>query len=229
MGIVRLPFLTTGKGTKSTTMLQLLEEYLETFSFWYSKYLHFADNSTLAAPGTPEYKRLGKIQPIIVYWNVFGRCKTYKRCQYGWGNGCVQRHINLEALHANETSEMRLQGVDAGWCRHWVCVCVWSLHWEERLYSLKRTWTRGCQSIVPSNTTQVPLLNTYTWKSAHPVVGERVPPLYLVTTAHGCSIRNLFWIDHCVTWPYYICVYDIGQCVTWPYHICAYNVGCLTK
>ena len=30
-------------------------------------------------------------------------------------------------------------------------------------------------------------------------------------------------------WPYYICVYDIGQCVTWPYHICAYNVGCLTK
>ena len=108
---------------------------------------------------------------------------------------------------------MRLQGVDAGWCRHWVCVWVWSLHWEERLYSWKRTWTRGCQSIVPSNTTQVPLLNTYTWKSAHPVVGEHVPPLYLVTTAHGCSIRNLFWIDHCVTWPY---------------HICAYNVGCLT-
>jgi len=29
------------------------------------RYLHFADNSTLAAPGTPEYKRLGKIQPII--------------------------------------------------------------------------------------------------------------------------------------------------------------------
>ena len=97
-----------------------------------------------------------------------------------------------------------------------------------RLYSWKRTSTRGCQSIVPTDTTQVPLLNVDTWKSAHPVVGERVPPLYLVT-AHGCSIRNLFWIDHCVTWPYYICVYDIGPCVTWPYYICAYNIGqCVT-
>lgn len=33
--------------------------------FEIQRYLHFADNSTLAAPGTPEYNRLGKIQPII--------------------------------------------------------------------------------------------------------------------------------------------------------------------
>ncbi len=29
------------------------------------RYLHFADNSTLAAPGTPAYDKLGKIRPII--------------------------------------------------------------------------------------------------------------------------------------------------------------------
>ena len=29
------------------------------------RYLHFADNSTPTAPGTPEYKKLGKVQPII--------------------------------------------------------------------------------------------------------------------------------------------------------------------
>ena len=29
------------------------------------QYLHFADNSTLAASGSPEYNKLGKVQPII--------------------------------------------------------------------------------------------------------------------------------------------------------------------
>ena len=29
------------------------------------RYLHFADNSTLAPPGSPEYNKLGKVQPII--------------------------------------------------------------------------------------------------------------------------------------------------------------------
>ena len=29
------------------------------------RFLHFADNSTLAPPGTPEYNKLGKVQPII--------------------------------------------------------------------------------------------------------------------------------------------------------------------
>ena len=29
------------------------------------RYLHFTDNSTLSAPGTPEYDRLGKVEPII--------------------------------------------------------------------------------------------------------------------------------------------------------------------
>ena len=29
------------------------------------RYLHFANNSTLALPGSPEYKKLGKVQPII--------------------------------------------------------------------------------------------------------------------------------------------------------------------
>ena len=28
-------------------------------------FFHFADNSTLAPPGTPEYDKLGKVQPII--------------------------------------------------------------------------------------------------------------------------------------------------------------------
>ena len=30
-----------------------------------SKYLHFADNQSLALTGTPEYNRLGKIEPIL--------------------------------------------------------------------------------------------------------------------------------------------------------------------
>jgi len=63
MGIVHPPSI-SDYWKKSTTMLQLLE-YLETFFFYIPQYVHFADNSTLAAPGTPEYKRLGKIQPII--------------------------------------------------------------------------------------------------------------------------------------------------------------------
>ena len=29
------------------------------------RYLHFVDNSTLAAPGTPDYDKLGKVRPII--------------------------------------------------------------------------------------------------------------------------------------------------------------------
>ena len=29
------------------------------------RYLHFIDNSTLAPPDSPEYKKLGKVQPII--------------------------------------------------------------------------------------------------------------------------------------------------------------------
>ena len=29
------------------------------------RYLHFADNSSLGLPGTPEYDKLGKIKPII--------------------------------------------------------------------------------------------------------------------------------------------------------------------
>ena len=29
------------------------------------RYLHFADNGTLAPPGSPKYKKLGKVQPII--------------------------------------------------------------------------------------------------------------------------------------------------------------------
>ena len=29
------------------------------------RFLHFADNSTLAAPGTPEYDKLGKVRPLI--------------------------------------------------------------------------------------------------------------------------------------------------------------------
>ncbi len=29
------------------------------------RYLHFVDNSTLSAPGTPEYDKLGKVAPII--------------------------------------------------------------------------------------------------------------------------------------------------------------------
>ena len=33
--------------------------------FELQRYLHFADNSTLATPGTPGYNRLGKIQPVI--------------------------------------------------------------------------------------------------------------------------------------------------------------------
>lgn len=33
--------------------------------FEIQRYLHFTDNSTLAAPGTPEYNKLEKIQPII--------------------------------------------------------------------------------------------------------------------------------------------------------------------
>ena len=33
--------------------------------FELSRYLHFADNSTLAPPGSPEYNKLGKVQPVL--------------------------------------------------------------------------------------------------------------------------------------------------------------------
>ena len=29
------------------------------------RYFHFADNATLAQPGSPDYKKLGKVQPVI--------------------------------------------------------------------------------------------------------------------------------------------------------------------
>ena len=29
------------------------------------RYLHFADNATLAPPGSPDYNKLGKVQPVI--------------------------------------------------------------------------------------------------------------------------------------------------------------------
>ena len=40
-----------------------------------SRYLRFVDNSTLAPRGSPNYNRLGKVQPLIDYhWKVPRTC-----------------------------------------------------------------------------------------------------------------------------------------------------------
>ena len=42
--------------------------------FEIQRYLHFVDNSILASPGTPEYKKLGKIQPILDFMVDHFKC-----------------------------------------------------------------------------------------------------------------------------------------------------------
>ena len=57
-------FTTTGKRVTFATTHQLHPGSRDSF-FELHRYLHIADNSTLVPPGSPEYKKLGKLQPII--------------------------------------------------------------------------------------------------------------------------------------------------------------------
>ena len=66
MGIVRLPSTHDyWKRDEVTHYAPVARRISRNRFFEIQRYLHFADNSTLAAPGTPEYNKLGKIQPII--------------------------------------------------------------------------------------------------------------------------------------------------------------------
>ena len=66
MGIVRLPSIADyWKRDEVFHYTPVAREYPTTGFFELQRYLHFANNSTLATPATPGYNRLGKIQPVI--------------------------------------------------------------------------------------------------------------------------------------------------------------------
>ena len=66
MGIVRLPALADyWKKDEVFHYSPIASRISRNRFFELHRYLHFSDNSSLAAPGTPEYNKLGKIQPII--------------------------------------------------------------------------------------------------------------------------------------------------------------------
>ena len=58
MGLVKLPSIYDHWKTRSTTSFQDIPGQV---LHWY---LHFADNSTLAPPGSPDYTKLGKVQSV---------------------------------------------------------------------------------------------------------------------------------------------------------------------
>ena len=66
MGIVRLPSIADYWKLDEVFHYSPVARRISRKRFFeLQRYLHFADNSTLAPPGTPEYNRLGKIQPIM--------------------------------------------------------------------------------------------------------------------------------------------------------------------
>ena len=68
MGIVRLPSTHDyWKRDEVTHYAPVARRISRNRFFEIQRYLHFADNSTLAEPGTPEYNKLGKIQPILAF------------------------------------------------------------------------------------------------------------------------------------------------------------------
>ena len=66
MGIVHLPSLPDyWKRDEVRHYAPVARRISRNRFFDLQRYLHFADNTTLAAPGTTEYNKLGKIQPVL--------------------------------------------------------------------------------------------------------------------------------------------------------------------
>ena len=93
-------------------------------SFELHRFLHFADNSTLASPGTPEYNELGKVLPTsTVSQNPFNLF-TLPTCECGWSNDSFQGAIHIQAIHAPETSQEGDKSMGTGRCNEWICIHV---------------------------------------------------------------------------------------------------------
>ena len=66
MGIVRLPWIADYWKKDTTYYYMPIADRISRDRFYeLHRYLHFVDNSTLSAPGTTGYDRLGKVAPII--------------------------------------------------------------------------------------------------------------------------------------------------------------------
>ena len=66
MGIVKLPSISDYWKRNEIFHYELIASRITRDRFFeIQRYLHFADNSNLADPGTDDYDRLGKIRPVI--------------------------------------------------------------------------------------------------------------------------------------------------------------------
>ena len=108
--------------------------------FEIQRYLHFADNSTLAAPGTPEYNKLGKIQPIIhsllenfqTAYNLHRDISVDEAMVPFKGRSTLKQYMPMKPVKRGFKVWM-LADAHTGY------VC--SLHWKKRWYGWKGTWS----------------------------------------------------------------------------------------
>ena len=82
MGLVRLPSIYDYWKKDDTYHYSPIASRITRDRFFeLHQYLHFVDNSTLVPPGSPEYNKLGKVQPVI---NSLSRRSTVlEECKCG--------------------------------------------------------------------------------------------------------------------------------------------------